>query len=315
MVHMIFLIHVLAFVFGSICILLSALLYAKDQKRITKYYTLFLTSLLMILLERTFAYYKLANILDAMYADAVFWTISCFGSGLLIFSLPHFLCELLGFPLSRGKTLCFSVLSILPFTALVLYYILPYKTLILNGIDLILFLLLLYCFCLAVVLRGSVRVLEIKRILSPFLILLAIWLPVVFLDFRLQQIPSVQAALPYGFLSIPIFYTVWNLLTIYFGRGYLKIVLLQPLTACEQSPKIITEAVNDQMEPVCFPDFGLTDREKDVAALLIKGYSYQRISQELFVSLSTARTHGYNIYKKVGVSNKVELTNRLKHGK
>ncbi|MDF2655173.1 MAG: Transcriptional regulator, LuxR family protein [Bacillota bacterium] len=315
MAHMIFLVHVLAFVFGSICILLSALLYAKDQNRMTKYYTLFLTSLLMILMERAFAYYKLANILDVKYADAVFWTISCLGIGLLIFSLPLFLCELLGLRPSQGKKLCFSFLALLPITALMLYNILPYKTLILNGIDLILFLLLLYCFCLAVVLRRSVSVPEIKRILSPFLILLAVWLPVVFLDFRLQQIPSVQALLPYGFLSIPIFYTAWNLLTIYFGRSYLKLVLLAPLTGGEQPPENDAKAEEDQTEPAHFPDFGLTDRENDVAALLIKGYSYQKISQELFVSLSTARTHGYNIYKKVGVTNKVELTNRMKYGK
>ncbi|QOX65292.1 helix-turn-helix transcriptional regulator [Anoxybacterium hadale] len=330
MAHIVFLIHILAFIFGCVCIIFSALLYRKYKNGIARYYTLFLTSLLMILLERTFTYYKLASILEGQYSDVVFWVISCMGCGLLIFSLPLLLGELLGLAISKRKRLIFGLLAFLPTIALVLYYTLPYKILILNIIDAILFLLLLYCFCLAVVLRSSFKSLDMKRMISPFMILLAVWLPAVFLDFRLQQVPGIQNLFPYGFLSIPIFYTAWNILTVYYGRNYLDLVmlssrregdgLLENLLGEKLGMKAKAEdedeaGVLEERESKGERDhgFGLTDREQDVAALLIKGYSYQKISEELFISLSTARTHGYNIYKKVGVSNKVELTNRLKY--
>jgi DNA-binding CsgD family transcriptional regulator len=61
-----------------------------------------------------------------------------------------------------------------------------------------------------------------------------------------------------------------------------------------------------------YEQYQFTAREIEVIQLLIQGYSYQKISEELMISFATARTHGYNIYKKAGVSNKVELVNLMK---
>lgn len=53
--------------------------------------------------------------------------------------------------------------------------------------------------------------------------------------------------------------------------------------------------------------FGFTDRESEVAELLLQGYSMPQISERLFVSLDTVRTHMRHIYQKAGVHSKVEL--------
>ncbi|MCI4669687.1 MAG: helix-turn-helix transcriptional regulator [Bacteroidia bacterium] len=58
-------------------------------------------------------------------------------------------------------------------------------------------------------------------------------------------------------------------------------------------------------------NFNITKREKEVTALLMKGYSYKKIAEELFISLPTVKTHISNIYKKTEVKNKVELINLL----
>jgi DNA-binding CsgD family transcriptional regulator len=55
--------------------------------------------------------------------------------------------------------------------------------------------------------------------------------------------------------------------------------------------------------------FDLTNREKDVAMLLIKGLSNQAIADALFVSLATVKTHSHNIYSKTNTKNKSELRN------
>ncbi len=49
-------------------------------------------------------------------------------------------------------------------------------------------------------------------------------------------------------------------------------------------------------------DYGLSDREKDVLALLVKGYALKMIADELFVSRETVKTHVKNIYAKLHVS-------------
>lgn len=53
--------------------------------------------------------------------------------------------------------------------------------------------------------------------------------------------------------------------------------------------------------------FELSQREQDVLKLLLQGRSFPRISQELFVSVNTVRTHARNIYKKTGVHSRQDL--------
>lgn len=58
----------------------------------------------------------------------------------------------------------------------------------------------------------------------------------------------------------------------------------------------------------------LSGREAEVARLLIKGLSYQETAEALCVSLSTIQSHVVAIYGKLGVSNKVQLANKLRDG-
>jgi len=61
--------------------------------------------------------------------------------------------------------------------------------------------------------------------------------------------------------------------------------------------------INDDLKS----KMGISDREVEVAQLLLKGYSYQKIADELIISISTVRTHVTNIYKKSGVKSRYEL--------
>lgn len=55
----------------------------------------------------------------------------------------------------------------------------------------------------------------------------------------------------------------------------------------------------------------LTEREGEIAALLIKGNTYRMIAGELHVSENTVKTHVKNIYSKAGVQSRTELINLL----
>lgn len=56
---------------------------------------------------------------------------------------------------------------------------------------------------------------------------------------------------------------------------------------------------------------GLTERESQITGLLMKGYTYRLIAQELFLSESTIKTHIQHIYCKLNVRNKTELIQKL----
>lgn len=53
-------------------------------------------------------------------------------------------------------------------------------------------------------------------------------------------------------------------------------------------------------------DYHLTDREKEILALLVKGYSYKMIAQECKIAYNTVNNHIRNIYDKLYVSSATE---------
>lgn len=56
-----------------------------------------------------------------------------------------------------------------------------------------------------------------------------------------------------------------------------------------------------------------TDREKEVLFLLMKGLNNKEISKELFISNHTTKAHVAAIYKKLGVSNRVQAAIKSIH--
>ena len=56
----------------------------------------------------------------------------------------------------------------------------------------------------------------------------------------------------------------------------------------------------------------LSPREAEVLKLAARGYTSTYISKTLFISDSTVRTHLKSIYRKMGVSSKVELINAVR---
>lgn len=54
----------------------------------------------------------------------------------------------------------------------------------------------------------------------------------------------------------------------------------------------------------------LTRREREVAALVARGLTNRRISEELFLSARTVETHVRNILRKLGLRSRVQLAGR-----
>jgi DNA-binding CsgD family transcriptional regulator len=51
----------------------------------------------------------------------------------------------------------------------------------------------------------------------------------------------------------------------------------------------------------------LSDREEEVVVAVARGRTNQEISDELFIALSTLKSHLTNIHTKLGLRNRVEI--------
>lgn len=58
-----------------------------------------------------------------------------------------------------------------------------------------------------------------------------------------------------------------------------------------------------------FAKYKISEREKEIIDLVLKGQSNKDIGDILFISIKTVKTHIYNIYKKLKISNRFQLIN------
>lgn len=75
----------------------------------------------------------------------------------------------------------------------------------------------------------------------------------------------------------------------------------------------VASVTEEQMRenPVYRRQYKLTDREIDVAVLLLAGYNATDVAKILMISVNTVKTHAKNLYAKMGVHNRRELIEAL----
>ena len=104
----------------------------------------------------------------------------------------------------------------------------------------------------------------------------------------------------------------------------------QAMSAAEAASALVGEARSGRLDPVVVaavvevagqrvPDLGnphgLTDRERQVLALLARGRSIKQVATSLGISVKTADRHVQNIYAKIGVSSRAAATMfAMEHG-
>ncbi|SEK58328.1 regulatory protein, luxR family [Carnobacterium iners] len=76
------------------------------------------------------------------------------------------------------------------------------------------------------------------------------------------------------------------------------------MTDCEK--KNIEDNCQDPQDTFC-GKYQFTNREKDVFYKILEAKSNEEISQELFISVGTVKTHTHNIYQKAGVNKRTQL--------
>lgn len=93
------------------------------------------------------------------------------------------------------------------------------------------------------------------------------------------------------------------------------VFVLRDANAGDESVAPATSAVSDAAEVTSSAEAceavaakaGLSQREGEVLALLYKGYTFERIGSELFISINTVRSHIRNIYRKLDVHTREEV--------
>ena len=72
------------------------------------------------------------------------------------------------------------------------------------------------------------------------------------------------------------------------------------------APEAVEVLVQASQEPDFLPGQDLSEREHEVLALMVEGLNNKQISQRLFISQSTTKSHVSNILSKLNVNSRTE---------
>lgn len=111
---------------------------------------------------------------------------------------------------------------------------------------------------------------------------------------------AANLALSFVLHSVPFVFIISVSILIYhmFYRFYFS----SPIAKTERS-----------LSPDFIKDFSITNREQEVILALLDGKSNKELAETFFVTQKTIEAHLANIYRKVGVKNRLELFSRLKN--
>ncbi|OLF36453.1 MULTISPECIES: response regulator [unclassified Psychrobacter] len=107
----------------------------------------------------------------------------------------------------------------------------------------------------------------------------------------------------------------------YITKGTPLDEMIRGIKKIYQGGRYFSHDVAEQLAEVLLSDKAsspfdlLSDREKQVAMMVVNCQSPQQIADQLFVSVKTINTYRYRIYEKVGVDSDVKLTHlAIRHG-
>lgn len=79
------------------------------------------------------------------------------------------------------------------------------------------------------------------------------------------------------------------------------------------SPKVVVEHhIVESFDIARLKERGISDRELEVINLLASGHTNQQIADQLFVSLSTVKSHLQKIYQKLEVKTRIQAIQKAK---
>ena len=297
MAHLIFILFSVSTTFGIGMMIVSILLYRKESSKTLRYFIgLSLAVTLLFLADLTQAYSRIS--LDSTermtFILRLLFLIS--GEGLLIFILPALIHSIISKPISPGQNVLYKGIGILYVCSCFLRFIPQYQTLS----DIRFFLLhLLFCWGIGMVVIHfkEIKVKELRTAIKMLLAITIVFFPLMIIRQFREYFPflsKIKLPTPFPFI---LYYFSWNIMTIHYAAKY----FFRPVSGTSLT-----------ISEIFIQQYNITNREREIIDLIVKGCSNTEIGKKLFISPKTVRNHVYNIYQKIGVNNRFAFVNHLR---
>lgn len=307
MKYAIFIYQLLSYTTGFAGLVIAIIIYLKFKTKILKYYIywLLIFTLTLILYNLDYFHINFLNKNNIYYNNIFFLFLFFLLAGLQFYIFPRLLHLLCNVEFKLLKQIIFILLLLFPLGLFcypiivtnnnierISLYILCFKTITITNLMIQLYIILFLIVNIKKIKIKENRILA-KITLITIIISFPIWILEYFWNYNFNNSPR-----PITTLNLQ--YFIWNLLCIIIVSKYLFFI---PYT----SLVIISESFINK--------YNISQREKQIIDLIIKGHANKEIAYDLKISNITVRNHIHNIYEKTKVQSKIELLNLINNEK
>ena len=134
---------------------------------------------------------------------------------------------------------------------------------------------------------------DLKQAIKSFILITIIFLPFIMLESYKPYIELIKNIELLKIISLPSYFLAINILNLIFVLKYFN------------TPSFIT---NNKLTDYFKQKYDITDKQSEIIELIIEGVTYKQIAEKLFISPKTVDNHVQNIYKKLNVNSKMQLS-------
>ena len=281
---------------ASISIAISLLILSKDKLYIST--LLFFITFSVLIINNTVRDYIFSNNLKTNEMFRIIETlINLFFYRALYFTTPFFIHEIVPVTYKKRRNILFLIITlvIIIINGLYQYANLTQQNKIGSFFiyDLIFLLVIIYLIIISVKNYKKIKNIYFKRICRDFLIIIITSFPFLTTNIIVTFNDLIK------FIKIPDF------------NYYVLIYIILSIVFTIHIMKYYIFSLN--LSRIMIPDenlykkYDITDREKEIISLILKGYNNNKIGETLFISVSTVKKHIYSIFGKTSVKSRYEL--------
>ncbi|MBN2435749.1 MAG: helix-turn-helix transcriptional regulator [Spirochaetes bacterium] len=299
--------NIATIIMGALAIYTSGILAIKYRQKILKTYTLFLIFYLLTILNSTFYVMEFLFFFRAINTPNIY---------LLFFSIQVVILFLISssqffltnsffnsefWTVKRQALFIITILTAASLSAM-LVYIIRYDWVAVNYMTIVSTIIVIaasFHFIIIALLNLKKEQLFRRKLIvfAIFLCLLTCMLTSIdFIPYFLSA-STRHSFIVKGFMFSNLHIFLLYSLTIYAGLPY---ILKEPISHREMNFQQILNR------------YSITSREQEILEKIVQGYSNIQISAELNISLSTVKSHIYNMFQKTSSENRIELINVFK---
>lgn len=135
---------------------------------------------------------------------------------------------------------------------------------------------------------------DLKNAIKIFALTTIVFLPLMALELYNSNAHFFQNEELLKILTFPLYFLVINILSLIFVLKYFN------------TPAFID---NNKITNYFKEKYDITEKQGEIIELIIQGITYKQIAEKLFISPKTVDNHIQNIYKKLNVNSKIQLSN------